>query len=149
MSADRSPSVSEVLPDETWKELQDTPDAVLIDVRTRPEWGFVGVPDLSTLSRSVILHEWRQFPDMAVNPAFSAALMEEFGDTLPSKVFFICRSGARSMEAATAFAAELQARGQRAECINVAEGFEGDLDANKHRGTTNGWKARGLPWRQS
>ncbi|MEM7686023.1 MAG: rhodanese-like domain-containing protein, partial [Pseudomonadota bacterium] len=34
-------------------------------------------------------------------------------------------------------------------CTNVAEGFEGDLDADGHRGTINGWKAHGLPWRQS
>ena len=32
--------------------------------------------------------------------------------------------------------------------VNVAEGFEGDLDEQKHRGST-GWKAVGLPWKQS
>jgi hypothetical protein len=34
-------------------------------------------------------------------------------------------------------------------CINVTEGFEGDLDAEGHRGNLNGWRARGLAWRQS
>ena len=34
-------------------------------------------------------------------------------------------------------------------CYNVAGGFEGDLDENGHRGRKNGWKAGGLPWRQS
>ncbi|MGH8533139.1 MAG: rhodanese-like domain-containing protein, partial [Gammaproteobacteria bacterium] len=28
-------------------------------------------------------------------------------------------------------------------------GFEGDLDAHKHRGRINGWRQRGLPWEQS
>jgi rhodanese-related sulfurtransferase len=32
---------------------------------------------------------------------------------------------------------------------NVQGGFEGDLDATRHRGTTGGWKASGLPWVQS
>jgi hypothetical protein len=30
----------------------------------------------------------------------------------------------------------------------VLDGFEGNLDDSGHRGTT-GWKAIGLPWRQS
>jgi len=31
----------------------------------------------------------------------------------------------------------------------VAGGFEGDLDGDGHRGSQNGWKASGLPWRQT
>jgi len=31
----------------------------------------------------------------------------------------------------------------------VAQGFEGDRDADGHRGTIGGWKAGGLPWVQS
>jgi hypothetical protein len=30
----------------------------------------------------------------------------------------------------------------------VAEGFEGNLDAERHRGRVGGWKAAGLPWAQ-
>ena len=33
--------------------------------------------------------------------------------------------------------------------FNVAGGFEGPLDADRHRGTCGGWKAAGLPWIQS
>jgi adenylosuccinate synthase len=32
--------------------------------------------------------------------------------------------------------------------FNVADGFEGPVDAEGHRGTVAGWKAEGLPWRQ-
>jgi rhodanese-related sulfurtransferase len=32
---------------------------------------------------------------------------------------------------------------------NVANGFEGELDAHGHRNSVNGWKAAGLPWKQS
>jgi len=30
----------------------------------------------------------------------------------------------------------------------VLEGFEGDMDAQDHRGTIGGWKVAGLPWAQ-
>jgi rhodanese-related sulfurtransferase len=32
---------------------------------------------------------------------------------------------------------------------NIAGGFEGDPDAERHRGNRNGWKASGLPWKQT
>lgn len=40
-------------------------------------------------------------------------------------------------------------KGSDVDCINVVEGFEGDIDEQKKRGTFNGWKVRGLPWVQS
>jgi hypothetical protein len=36
-----------------------------------------------------------------------------------------------------------------ADSYNIAGGFEGDLDAERHRGKNNGWKAAGLPWVQT
>jgi rhodanese-related sulfurtransferase len=59
-------------------------------------------------------------------------------------VLFLCRSGARSRSAAIALT---QAGYGRA--YNVAGGFEGDLDGDRHRGHKNGWKAAGLPWKQT
>lgn len=108
----------------------------------------MGTPDLAALGRQPILLEWRAYPQMAVNPDFVDALLGEVGPS-GNEIYFICRSGARSMEAARAVAAQLQALGRSGTCVNVAEGFEGDLDPNGHRGTANGWKARGLAWRQS
>ena len=35
------------------------------------------------------------------------------------------------------------------EAYNILEGFEGDADAEGHRGRHGGWRFRGLPWRQS
>jgi hypothetical protein len=32
---------------------------------------------------------------------------------------------------------------------NLAGGFEGALDADRHRGNASGWKAAGLPWTQN
>jgi len=45
-------------------------------------------------------------------------------------------------------AAEAATEAGIAPSYNVLDGFEGDLDEAKHRGGT-GWKAVGLPWKQS
>jgi rhodanese-related sulfurtransferase len=60
-----------------------------------------------------------------------------------SELYFICRSGGRSLMAARAIAAQGYAH-----CHNVADGFEGPLDQLRRRGTAAGWKAAGLPWIQ-
>ncbi len=148
MDTDAGPQIFEVGPREAWKILSEDKAAVLVDVRTRPEWSFTGVPDLSATGKEAILLEWKSWPDMTPNPGFAGALMEKVAG-LPSCFLFICRSGARSMQAAQAAAEALRLRGTPVDCINVAEGFEGELDRDDHRGGLNGWKARGLAWRQS
>ena len=149
MSGASGPRVGEVNPDEAWRILVEQSTAQLVDVRTRAEWGFVGVPDLAEVGRSPVLIEWASFPDMSVNPRFAAEVMEAIGDEQPTTLLFLCRSGARSLRAAFAVADRLESLGASAVCLNVAEGFEGDLDPEGHRGGLNGWKARGLAWRQS
>ncbi len=129
-----------------WSRLGETEDSVLIDVRTRAEWAYVGVPDLSTISKQAILVEWQFFPDARPNGAFVEDLSEQLsrlGATKDSELFFICRSGARSLLAAQAM---LNVGFKR--CFNVAEGFEGPLDDKRHRGSRAGWKAQALPWVQ-
>ncbi len=143
------PRVDVVDPPEAYAWLSEHADAALVDVRTRAEWTFVGVPDIRGIGRQLWLVEWVRFPDMAPNPDFVPRLRELMGETVPERVFFICRSGGRSMMAAQATAEALSREGLPAHCTNVAEGFEGDLDGNARRGTTAGWKARGLPWVQS
>ena len=143
------PIVDEVDPATAYELLESRPDTALVDVRTRAEWAFVGVPDLEATGRPLWLVEWARFPDMARNPAFLDELAARMGDSPPGRLLFICRSGSRSMAAARAVAAALEGEGIAAHCTNVAEGFEGDLDAEGHRGSTSGWKTRGLPWRQS
>lgn len=149
MAAERRATVDELTPPDALAAIAEDPDTVLVDVRTRAEWNFTGMPDLSPLGRDVIAVEWTSFPSMAPNPRFFEEVVEQSGGRLPGRLFFICRSGARSMAAARLIAAEAQARGQAVHCTNIAEGFEGDLDGEGHRGSTNGWKVRGLPWRQS
>ena len=145
----RNEPVTEETPLETWAGLETTTDAVLVDVRTTAEWSFIGIPDLSALGKQVILQEWKKYPDMSLNDNFVANLLEQFGGVAPAKIYFLCRSGVRSMQAAVAMTEALSANGLTSQCFNVLEGFEGDLDAKQHRGVINGWKVRGLAWGQS
>lgn len=129
-------------PRETWEILSSQTDALLIDVRSNAEWAFVGVPDLTGLGKEVTLAAWQVFPDMTVNPDFVEQVRNVAPET-ETALFFLCRSGQRSKAAAAA----MTAAGYQA-CFNVLEGFEGDKDADGHRGTFGGWKFHGLPWKQ-
>lgn len=129
-------------PAEAWSLLSQDGRAVLIDVRTEPEWRFVGLPDLSDLGRQAQLISWQVYPEMNVNSKFQDDLLAA-APAMDAPVLFLCRSGARSRSAAMA----ATAAGYEA-AYNVAEGFEGDLDADGRRGHANGWKVRDLPWRQ-
>ena len=133
----------DVTPAEAWQLLGEDPKGQIVDVRTTAEWSFVGVPDLSGLNRKVQLVEWQSYPTMAANPGFVADVEAAAADKA-APIFFLCRSGARSRAAAIAATQAGYAR-----AYNIAGGFEGDLDADRHRGQNNGWKASGLPWRQS
>jgi rhodanese-related sulfurtransferase len=134
--------VEEVSPAMAWQALTEDPETVLCDVRTEPEWAFVGVPDLGPAGKEAVLIPWQVYPAMQVNAGFVEALREA-GVGPEQRVFFLCRSGVRSMAAARA--AKAAGYGQAS---NVAGGFEGPLDAAGHRGGQAGWKADGLPWRQ-
>ncbi len=141
-----SVKIEDVPAAETWARLQTDAEAVLVDVRTRAEWTFVGIPDLSTLNKRVITVEWQTFPDSRIDPDFAGrlcGLLEGAGVSKDTEVFFLCRSGARSRSAAAAMADAGYTR-----CRNVEDGFEGPLDATQKRGHVAGWKAAGLPWRQ-
>lgn len=127
---------------EAWKLLSENESAVLVDVRTVPEWQFVGVPDLSSLGRRPVFVGWQEYPTMSRNGAFVTQLREE-GVPAEAPVLFICRSGARSRAAAIA-----ATEAGFTQCFNVAGGFEGKLDAERHRGQSEGWKAAALPWVQ-
>jgi len=122
-------------------------NAVLIDVRTRAEWNFVGVPDLRQLGQDPVFLEWQSFPPAPAVTDFAeqlSALLDQNGVSKDAELYFLCRSGARSQSAAVALT-----EAGYTNCFNVAGGFEGTLDAQGHRGNQNGWKAAGLPWAQS
>jgi rhodanese-related sulfurtransferase len=132
----------ELKPTDAWKLLAEDKQAQLVDVRTRPEWMFVGLPDLAGLGKKTLLQSWQVFPAMEIDGNFAAAVSQQIPDR-DTPILFLCRSGGRSRAAALA----MSVVGYR-KCYNVAEGFEGNPDAERHRGKSSGWKAAGLPWIQ-
>lgn len=132
----------DITPEETWRLLSENPEAVLVDCRTEAEWRFVGAPDLTSLGRDVIYVEWNR-TDGSHNDAFVDDLQTSGVTPGERPVVFLCRSGNRSIGAAEAATAA-----GITPSYNILDGFEGNLDENRHRGTT-GWKAVGLPWKQS
>ncbi|MCE3232935.1 MAG: rhodanese-like protein [Rickettsiaceae bacterium] len=133
----------EVSPDAAWEVLSSDLSAILVDVRTAPEWALVGTPNLTSISKQAIFVPWREFPTMEINKNFVDEVVAEnkLGEEDP--IFFLCKTGGRSLDAAI----ELTKHGYK-HCYNILGGFEGDIDANGHRGNKNGWKKSNLPWEQ-
>jgi len=140
-----NPGVKEVSPQAAWDILREDPDAVLIDVRSTMEFEYVGHPV------GAVNIPWREFPGWQVNRDFVAAVREllvsrqEFVAEIESQpLLLICRSGRRSQDAGE----ELARHGFKS-VYNIAEGFEGTRDSEKHRNTICGWRHHGLPWEQA
>ena len=134
--------IKRVTPPEAWQILERDPRAVLIDVRSKVEFDYVGHP------RHARLVMWKDYPAWRENPNFVAevksALTAHGDDALDRPILAICRSGARSFAAAQALAAA-----GFTDLYNIEQGFEGDKDAAGHRGTLNGWRFHQLPWEQT
>jgi len=131
-----------LLPKMAVERLQNNPQALFVDVRSKAEFKYVGYPENS------ILIPWIDGPDWEPNPeAFSDAVMQELDgreNLSDTEIILICRSGFRSNEALKC----LENKGFT-QVSHVASGFEGDLDENDHRGNLNGWRHDGMPWSQS
>jgi len=128
-----------LLPKMAVERLNENPEAVLIDVRTRAEYKNIGYPENS------ILIPWFDEPDLKSDPeAFYQSVLSELGDrseVMNTELILICRSGFRSNEALIC----LQDKGFN-KVSHVATGFEGDADENDVRGNLNGWTHDGMPW---
>lgn len=131
-------------PRAAWEMLSREKDCVLVDCRSRAEWSWVGMPDLSPLGKRPVAVEWQRWTErgMQANAAFADDVAAA-GVARAQPVIFLCRSGGRSRSAAI-----LMTRAGWARCYNLAGGFEGPHDGLRHRGTSAGWKAAGLPWVQ-
>ena len=139
-------AISQISASDAYKAIAET-GGILVDVRTQAEWMFVGVPDLSQIGSRAIFLEWQSLPAMQINLDFPRQLAEavtEAGGNTDTPLYFLCRSGARSMSAA-----QVMTEAGYSTCYNIADGFEGPLDGARHRNVTAGWRASGLPWVQS
>jgi rhodanese-related sulfurtransferase len=124
-------------PRAAWVDIQNTPQALFIDVRMEVESMYVGRPP------GVHNIPWYEYPDMQTNAAqFVQAVSREAGNKARA-VYLICRSGTRSVQAGKA----LEAAGFT-DVTNILHGFEGELDQAFHRSTLSGWRFDGLPWEQ-
>lgn len=128
------PFAGSVSPQVAW-QLFSSDAALLVDVRSAEERKFVGhVPGS--------LHvPWATGTSLTRNPRFARELEAKVGKEVP--VLLLCRSGKRS-----ALAAEVATKAGLTRVFNVLEGFEGEINAEGHRGTDDGWRFRKLPWVQ-
>jgi len=124
-------------PKQAWTVLDTEPTAVLLDVRDRTEFGFVGHPV------GALNIPWKEAPAWKPNANFLAEVSQHI-PSVNTPVLVICRSGQRSLDAAKALA-----EAGYTDLTNIEEGFEGPLDEHKHRNTVGGWRAHNLPWEQS
>ncbi|MDD1608782.1 MAG: rhodanese-like domain-containing protein [Methylococcaceae bacterium] len=124
-------------PQHAWDLLQQNPDAVLVDVRTKAEYTDIGHPI------GAVHIAWQEQFGSPVNPNFIAEVNKVAPD-YNTPVLLLCRSGQRSLSAAKA----LEQSGYKT-LINIINGFEGDPDNNQQRGNLNGWRFHGLPWQQN
>jgi rhodanese-related sulfurtransferase len=128
------PYAGSVPPLEAWALVQSD-QAVLVDVRTAEERKFVGqVP-------GSVHVPWATGTSLTRNPRFVRELEAKVGKN--DVVLLLCRSGKRS-----ALAAEAAAKAGFSTVFNVLEGFEGELNQAQQRGSSDGWRLRGLPWVQ-
>ena len=116
-------------------QLFEQGQALLVDVRSTEERKFVGhVPGSLHVA-------WATGTSLTRNPRFVRELEAKTGKE--AVVLLLCRSGKRS-----ALAAEAATKAGLINVFNVLEGFEGEIDAQRHRGTGDGWRFHGLPWVQ-
>lgn len=122
--------------------IENESSAVIIDVRSKVEFDYVGHPV------GAIHVAWKEYPSWQENAEFCAqvdAALASLGDNAQQRtLLMICRSGARSRAAGE----KLLEHGYK-NVVNIAEGFEGDKDQNNHRGNLGGWRHYGLPWEQT
>ena len=131
----------ELTPPQAYEELTANDRAVLVDCRTRAEWVYVGIPDLSDIGKQVILES---ITDESGQPnANFISSIDAIADP-DTPIYVICKIGGRSANACHL----LEASGYSQVC-NILEGFEGCVDQKGHRSSVDGWKFHNLPWRQS
>ena len=111
--------------------IKENPKSILLDVRTKEEWGQIGKPDGDRIGiKTYFLSS--QFQGRIINENF----IKEFEDLKidkNSEILVKCRSGNRSQRAAEL----LTEKGFK--CLNVSDGFRGD------GGEKIGWKNNQLP----
>lgn len=124
-------------------------DTYIVDIRTSAEWQFVGHPGKNKQGEGAALegkvvnisYMIEKKGTLVVNPSFLTEIDEIFGGK-PVTLILMCRSGNRSLPAATLLA------DNGYWVLDLKVGFEGTTDARGYR-TVNGWANDGLPYTYS
>ena len=98
-------------------------DSHLIDTRSDIEWKSTGIPDLSSINKQTNLINWGPVLDQTFFEQYKNFLLSSFNQN--DNLFFICRSGSRSLMAAQ-FAIKLGFENS----FNIFEGFHNENDQN-------------------
>jgi len=133
---------------------EDPAKVLFIDVRTRGELQFIGMPTLVDAHVPFLVEaaplQWddaRSSFRLAPNPDFVGAVdkrLAQKGLTRAATVIVICQSGVRAARAANALT-----EAGYAKVYTAIDGFEGDPVAEgptKGQRLVNGWRNAGLPW---
>lgn len=115
---------------EAYKLLEMDECTIVVDIRTTEEWQKIGIPKLDKYQ--VLFLSGRLLPDMSLNREFNNQFMPKVRNK--NNVLFLCRSGARSHEAASCASGLGYPN-----CYNIVDGFEGGANGA-------GWKQNNLPW---
>lgn len=139
---------------DAYKLKSENSDVIFVDVRTRAEVSFIGMPQISDANIPYMTaEEWENWNDKKKN--FKLQLNSEFllsmeelvkakGGSKESKIIIMCRSGSRSAKAAN-----LLSKSGYTGVYTVVDGLEGDKaksGESKGQRVVNGWKNSGLPW---
>ena len=95
----------------------------LIDTRSDIEWKTTGIPDLSSINKETYLINWGPVLDQTFFEQYKKFLLISFNQN--DSLFFICRSGSRSLMAAKC-AIEFGFKN----CFNIFDGFDNENDQN-------------------
>ena len=118
----------ELFPSEAYFLMQNE-NSYLVDVRTKEELNLVGfIPNSHWI-------EWTSYVSGEINPEFINHMNNKFQHN--DSIFLICRSGARSHDAANF----LKENGFNS-VYNVVDGFEGIKNEHGQRGKISGWNLK-------
>ena len=134
---------------------KDAAHTLFLDVRTRAEAMYVGMPTIADalvpyVEHQELMTDWderRHMYSLMANSDFlpeADSRLKAKGLAKTDRVILICRSGDRS-----ARAADLLAKAGYTRVYSITEGFEGDAAKDGPKAgqrVVNGWKNAGLPW---
>ena len=95
----------------------------LIDTRSDIEWKSTGIPDLSSINKETNLINWGPVLDQTFFEQYKKFLLTSFDQK--DSLFFICRSGSRSL-----MAAKIAIQFGFKNSFNIYEGFYNENDQN-------------------